>query len=78
MAGCGGCFGFRGRAGALPADFGETVASILHSWGTHNHPDEREFYACSPHRIEMTARLLRHSYIPEYSDEMLLVPRTSR
>src|SRR6185437_16461707 len=63
---------YAARHDDVPADFGETVASILHDWGAHDHPDEREFYACSPHRIEMTAHLLRHSYIPEYSDEMLL------
>jgi hypothetical protein len=37
---------------------------ILDEWGPGTYPDERSFYACSPHRIEMTARLIRDKYFP--------------
>lgn len=64
---------YAARHDDVPDDFGETVATILQQWGPPNHPDEQSLYACSPHRIEMTAHLLRHSYSPEYADEALLV-----
>jgi hypothetical protein len=35
------------------------VDTILGQWRPHTQPDERSFYACSPHRIEMTAHLIR-------------------
>ena len=43
--------------------------TILYEWGPH--PEERSRYACSPHRIEMTARLIRDGYIPGYANAAL-------
>jgi hypothetical protein len=43
----------------------EAAGIILGEWGPGTHPDERSFYACSPHRIEMTARLVRDGYFPD-------------
>jgi hypothetical protein len=40
----------------------EAAATICEEWGPHEYPDERSFYACSPHRIEMAAHLIRESY----------------
>ena len=34
-------------------------------------PDERSFYACPPHRIEMAAHLIRESYSAEYASPAL-------
>ena len=39
--------------------------------GTAGNPDERSFYACSPHRIEMAARLIRDGYFAEYANPAL-------
>jgi hypothetical protein len=39
----------------------EAVGTIQAEWELRS-PDERSYYACSPHRIEMTARLIRNGY----------------
>ena len=52
--------------GHVPQDAADT---ILCEWGPH--PEERSRYACSPHRIEMTARLIRDGYIPGYANAAL-------
>ena len=46
----------------------EATATIYEEWGPHEYPDERSFYACSPHRIEMAAHLIRSSYFAEYAN----------
>lgn len=38
---------------------------ILEAWGPEVPPDERAFFACSPHRIEECAGFLRDAYQPE-------------
>ena len=43
----------------------EALGTILYEWGSGESPDERAFYACSPHRIEMAARLIRDGYFAE-------------
>jgi hypothetical protein len=50
-----------------------TVAAdiILDVWGPTGHPDERSFYACSPHRIEMAARLIRDGYFADEANQAL-------
>jgi hypothetical protein len=45
------------------------VDTILYKWGPH--PEERSRYGSSPHRIEMTARLIRDGYIPGYANAAL-------
>ncbi len=49
----------------LPAASAETAGTILAQWGPHEALDERSFYACSPHRIEMAAHLIRHGYLAD-------------
>jgi hypothetical protein len=44
---------------------------ILSEWGPGTYPDERSFYACSPHRIEMAARLIRDGYFPDEANAAL-------
>jgi hypothetical protein len=41
----------------------EALGTILEEWGPGQSPDERAFYACAPHRIEMAARLIRDGYL---------------
>lgn len=54
-----------------PGAVTETAGTIREMWGPHSYPDERSFYACSPHRIEMAAHLIRESYSPEYANPAL-------
>jgi hypothetical protein len=49
----------------------EAAGTICDMWGPHGYPDERSFYACSPHRIEMAAHLIRESYFAEYAKPTL-------
>lgn len=55
----------------VPAAVTEATATIHEEWGQHAYPDERSFYACSPHRIEMAAHLIRESYVAEYANPAL-------
>ena len=45
--------------------------TIVYEWGPQAHLGERSRYACSPHRIEMAARLIRDGYIPGYANAAL-------
>jgi hypothetical protein len=49
----------------------EALGTILGEWGPGKHPDERAFYACSPHRIEMAAQLIRGGYFADYANAAL-------
>jgi hypothetical protein len=60
---------YAARHGDVPPDAADAVDTILYEWGPH--PEERSRYACSPHRIEMTARLIRDGYIPGYANAAL-------
>lgn len=64
---------YAARHADVPADFSKIVSTILFSWGPPDHADERVFYACSPHRLKMTARLIRNGYLRDYIDEALLL-----
>ena len=64
------------QSGDVPADAPEAVGTILEEWGPRKPPDERSVYACSPHRIEMTARLIRDGYLADYANAALrLLPQ---
>jgi hypothetical protein len=68
--------GFLGWYAARHDDVPEAVAAatdaILGEWGPQReNPDERSFYACSPHRIEMAAHLLREGYFADYANPAL-------
>ena len=62
---------YAARHGDVPQDTADAVDTILHEWGPQAHPGERSRYACSPHRIEMAARLIRDGYIPGYANAAL-------
>jgi hypothetical protein len=49
----------------------EALGTLLEEWGPGESPDERAFHACSPHRIELAARLLRDAYFPDYANAAL-------
>jgi hypothetical protein len=55
----------------VPGAVAEAAGAICDMWGPHQYPDERSFYACSPHRIEMAAHLIRESYSAEYANPAL-------
>jgi len=53
----------------------DALELILSEWGPDVPPDERAFYACSPHRIETCASVLRDTYEPDpISKALLLLP----
>ncbi|MGH3165102.1 MAG: hypothetical protein ACRDN0_04295 [Trebonia sp.] len=64
---------YMARHDSVPPDFAETVGTIVNEWIPGKTVDDRDFYASSPHRIEMTAHLLREGYIAEYANESLAV-----
>jgi len=58
--------------GARDADE-EALELILAEWGPDAPPDERAFFACSPHRIETCASVLRDAYEPGPVNKALLL-----
>jgi hypothetical protein len=60
------------RHANVPAEAAtEAIGTILAEWGPHEDPDERSFCACSPHRIEMAAHLIREGYFADYANAAL-------
>jgi hypothetical protein len=51
-------------------DLTDVVGLILYEWGPGTHPEDTR-YACSPHRIEMAARLIRDGYYPDHANAAL-------
>ena len=67
---------YAAQSGDVPAVEPEDAGTIVQEWGPPKPVDERLFYACSPHRIEMTARLIRDGYHAEDANAALrLLPR---
>jgi hypothetical protein len=62
---------YEARHDDVPQDVAEVVYTILDEWGPRAHPGERSLYACSPHRIEMAARLIRDGYFPDHANAAL-------
>jgi len=62
---------YAARHDDVPQDAADAVDTILHEWGPRAQPGERSRYACSPHRIEMTAHLIREGYFPDYANAAL-------
>jgi hypothetical protein len=59
------------RHDTVPPDAADTVDIILHEWGPSVQPGDRSSCACSPHRIEMAARLIRDIYLADYANAAL-------
>jgi hypothetical protein len=62
---------YAARHDDVPQDAADAVDSILEEWGPREHPGERSRYACSPHRIEMAAHLIREGYLADYANAAL-------
>jgi hypothetical protein len=62
---------YAARHNDVPQDAADAVDTILYEWGPRAHPGERSRYACSPHRIEMAARLIREGYLPGHANAAL-------
>jgi hypothetical protein len=52
---------------AVPAGMAEAVDTITDQWGPHKDIDDLGFRACSPHRIETAARLIRNGHYGEHA-----------
>jgi hypothetical protein len=55
----------------LPQDVTDVADLILYEWGPGTYPEEHSRYACSPHRIEMAARLIRDGYLADHANAAL-------
>ena len=62
---------YAARHDDVPEAVAEAAGTILSEWGPHENPDERSFYACSPHRIEMAAHLIREGCFADYANPAL-------
>jgi hypothetical protein len=62
---------YAARHDDVPQDAEDAVDLILQEWGPRAHPGDRSRYACSPHRIEMTALLIRDGYFPGHANAAL-------
>jgi len=62
---------YAARHDDVPEAVAEATGTILSEWGPPENPDERSFYACSPHRIEMAAHLIREGYFADYATPAL-------
>jgi hypothetical protein len=62
---------YAARHDDVPEGATEATGTILAEWGPHENLDERSFYACSPHRIEMAAHLIREGYFADYANAAL-------
>lgn len=58
---------YAARHGAAPEGTAEAVDTITDQWGPHKDIDDRGFYACSPHRVELAARLIRNGDYGEHA-----------
>ena len=62
---------FLGRHAGRLGDTREALNLLLAEWGPQTPPDERSLYACSPHRIQVCAAILRDSYEPDWANAAL-------
>jgi hypothetical protein len=64
-------YGDAPQPGKLRKATADALETLLGEWGPHEQPDERSLYGCSPHRIEMTGRLVRDEFEPDYATPAL-------
>ena len=62
---------YAARHDDVPEAVTEATGTILGEWGPPVNLDERSFCACSPHRIEMAAHLIREGYFADYANQAL-------
>jgi hypothetical protein len=62
---------YAARHDDVPQDAADAVDTIIDEWGPRAHPGDPSRYACSPHRIEMAAHLIREGYFPAHANAAL-------
>jgi hypothetical protein len=62
---------YAARHDDIPQDAADAVDTIFQEWGPRVHLEERSRYACSPHRIEIAAHLIREGFLPDYANAAL-------
>ena len=62
---------YAARHDDVPPDLADVADLIRYEWGPGPDPEEQAPYACSPHRIEMAARLIRDGYLPDHANAAL-------
>jgi len=62
---------YAARRNDVPRDTADAADLVISEWGPRAHPGERSFYACSPHRIEMAAHLIRDGYFADDANPAL-------
>jgi hypothetical protein len=62
---------YAARHDDVAQDAADAADTILAEWGPRVYPEERSRYACSPHRIEMAAHLIREVYLPGHANTAL-------
>jgi hypothetical protein len=64
---------------AVTAGMAEAVDTITDQWGPHKDVDDPVFFACSPHRIQTAARLIRNGHYGEHATPAIrLLPEWTR
>jgi hypothetical protein len=61
---------YAARHDDVPAATAVAAGTVLSEWGPHD-ALESSFYACSPHRIEMAAHLIRVGYVTDDANSAL-------
>lgn len=59
------------RHSDVPGDLDLIAGAIIHCWGPREQPDATSFRACSPHRIEVAAVLIRDLFAAEGANQAL-------
>ena len=68
-----------GNSADARGEAAERLDLLLGEWGPDAPPDEQAFLACSPHRIQACATILRDSYEPDWVNAALpLLPVWTR
>lgn len=64
---------------AVTGGMAEAVDTITDQWGPHKDVDDPGFFACSPHRIETAARLIRNGHYGAHATPAIrLLPEWTR
>jgi hypothetical protein len=62
---------YAARHDGVPQDAAVDAGTLIQEWGPGAGPEERSRYACSPHRIELTALLVRDGYFADHANAAL-------
>jgi hypothetical protein len=62
---------YAARHEGVPEAVTAAAGTLASEWGLYNGADRRSFYSCSPHRIEMTAELIRAEHDADCADPVV-------